>query len=212
MLEMIVWIFIGLALLQLAFKLLKYLPVLAVLGGIGWLAYTHTDAFFMYGGIGIAILAVVTWVRDHSLYRKVEAQWSASDAAGFASAFVDQSVLAKQKIVSKFLQPNGTGEKSGLVEQIFIIDFFDYATKNGGGDTILFEKKQFDTYLNQVWRKNELKRFNFDWIVSNASRVRPDWHVSKQSPIDQKSGKPVDLIRVSKTQSVFAKVAFDLDE
>jgi hypothetical protein len=212
MLEIILFVFIGLALLQLAFKLAKYIPALALLGLICWLAYEHTEAFFQYGSFVVGILCFVAWINDRSLYKKVEKHWKSSDAAGFASAFVVQSSPAKEKIVKKFLQPNSSGDKSRLVEQIFIRDFFDYARKSGNGDTILFEKKQFDAYLNKVWRKNDLKRLNFDWIASNASRMQPGWHVSKENPVDHKSGKRVDLIRVSKTQSVFEKVAFNLDE
>jgi hypothetical protein len=212
MLGIIAAIVIGLALLGLVLKVIKYIPILLFLAFMGWLAYEYTTIFLWSAGGIFLLLVIIGWYGERQESEKIERTCQLRDASEFSLEFSRQPVEGKEKIVGRFLQLGMSSEKQRLIESVLMNDFFDYAGKQGKGDTIVFEKSNFEKYFNKVWRRKELMAFNVDWIRSQASITHPEWHVSIENPIDQKSGQRVDLIRVSKSQSVFANVAFDLDD
>jgi hypothetical protein len=212
MLGIIAAIIIGLALLGLVLKVIKYIPALLFLALMGWLAYEYTRMFLWLSGGLFLVVTIIGWYGDRKKSKEIDRTCQLRNVREFSLEFSRQSEEIKTKIVGRFLELGMSAEKQQLIENVLVNDFFDYARRQGKGDTLVFEKASFDKYFSNVWRKKEFMTFNFAWITNNAPKTRPEWHVSIENPIDPKSGQRVDLIRVSKSHSVFDNVAFDLDD
>ncbi|QCP47884.1 hypothetical protein FAZ95_01005 [Trinickia violacea] len=212
MLDLILVVIAGLIVVGLLQKVIRHIRIVLLLGFLAWLAYDYRAKFFWSAGILILVLMAFGWYNERKVLKEIDQKARSLDASGFSSIFSKQSTESKEKIVSSFLQSSLSTDRLRLIEHVFIDDFFDYAKKQGSQDPYVFERSLFDNYANRVWRKRELMNFSLAWISSNSSKIYPEWHVSTENPIDQKSGGRVELIRLSKSQSVFDNVSFDLDD
>lgn len=207
---------IGIALVILlisnASKIIKQTPKILALGFVVWVAFEYTEKFFFGVGILVVLALVVGWYSERKLFKSLNKKIIKNDEEGVVNIFLGGGNDVRRKIINYLSKSNKSNVNSELLGYVFLCDFFDFAKKRGSGETLLFEKSEYEKYLRLVWSVKGYCMFDFDWVCKNFNKLNVDWYISEESPVDQKSGKRVNLVKLSKSHLVFQNVAIDLDD
>lgn len=186
----------------------KFLFGLGVLVILGWLAFAYTAFFFAVAAGLFVFFAALGGLLQWLLIRKVKKFLRDDNLRGLGIFFQDKSVGDKKIIADFIAKSEGGGE---LLKYFFVRDFFKFASERGGGDVIIFERSDYDDYARSVWLSSLLD-FNRIILGSEFERFYPGWRVTTLAPVDHKTKKKVDLLKLERLGSTSATMVIDMDD
>lgn len=179
-------------------KLIGQVFKIFVFGALIWLAFQYTAIFF--GAIGALIFLglAVDFYSGLKLRGAINREIKNNNTSGVVDIFIQKTNDDKKKILKFILNKENGNLSAAIFDEIFIKDFFCYAQKSGKGDVLLFEKDAYVEYVEKIWSKDKFKSFDLSKVREELHIFFPEWAVSIETPLDQKSGKPIDLIKLAK--------------
>jgi hypothetical protein len=190
-----------------------------------YVADKFTFYFLWTLGIIFALLIILSilgliygYIEKKSLSNTISVYLSKGDNDGLCKTFTGLENDKKKLFISLLTENNELTNKVDLLKKLLLTDFIVFAGKYGFGDYAILEKDLCIRYVSGLWGKLVTDLWRCGFLNGNIEEINNEinnfnlgWNISEEKPHDDKTGKTINLIKLTKSNVSMFDNAIVLD-